>query len=49
MLETVHWETPTYDLARMDAEIGSYQVDHDSVVRPRATGVVRAHVDGVVA
>ena len=28
-LETVHWETPTYDLVRMDAEIGSYQEDHD--------------------
>ena len=29
MPETVHWETPTYDLVRMDAEIGSYQEDHD--------------------
>ena len=29
MLETVHWETPTYDLVRMDAEIGSYQEDDD--------------------
>jgi hypothetical protein len=29
MLEAVHWETPTYDLVRMDAEIGSYQEDQD--------------------
>jgi hypothetical protein len=29
VLETVHWETPTYDLVRMDAEIGSYQEDDD--------------------
>lgn len=28
-LERVPWETPTYDLVRMDAEIGSYQEDHD--------------------
>jgi hypothetical protein len=28
-LETVPWEAPTYDLVRMDAEIGSYQEDHD--------------------
>jgi hypothetical protein len=27
--ETAHWETPAYDLVRMDAEIGSYQEDHD--------------------
>jgi hypothetical protein len=28
-LEPGHWETPTYDLVRMDAEIGSYQEDHE--------------------
>ena len=28
-LETAPWETPTYDLVRMDAEIGSYQEDDD--------------------
>ena len=27
--ETVPWQTPTYDLVRMDAEIGSYQEDQD--------------------
>jgi len=27
--ETPHWETPTCDLIRMDAEIGSYQEDYD--------------------
>ena len=29
MLEAAPWETPTYELVRMDAEIGSYQEDHD--------------------
>jgi hypothetical protein len=29
MVETVPWQAPTYDLVRMDAEIGSYQEDHD--------------------
>jgi hypothetical protein len=29
MLPTVPWETPTYERIRMDAEIGSYQEDHD--------------------
>jgi hypothetical protein len=28
-LGPVPWETPTYDLVRMDAEIGSYQEDDD--------------------
>jgi len=29
MLKTIHWETPTYELLRMDSEIGSYQADDD--------------------
>jgi hypothetical protein len=28
-LRTGHWKTPTYDLVRMDAEIGSYQEDNE--------------------
>jgi hypothetical protein len=46
MLETVPWETPTYDLVRMDAEIGSYQEDDDpgrevpSFLRPATRDVV---------
>ena len=29
MSKTIHWETPTYEVMRMDAEIGSYQEDDD--------------------
>jgi hypothetical protein len=29
LLDAAHWETPTYELLRMDAEIGSYQEDTD--------------------
>ena len=45
-LETAPWETPTYDLVRMDAEIGSYQEDDDpgreapSFLMPATSGAV---------
>jgi hypothetical protein len=29
MSKTIHWETPTYEVMRMDSEIGSYQEDDD--------------------
>jgi hypothetical protein len=29
LLDAAHWETPTYELLRMDSEIGSYQEDSD--------------------
>jgi hypothetical protein len=29
MRKTIHWETPTYEVMRMDSEIGSYQEDDD--------------------
>jgi hypothetical protein len=29
MVKTTRWETPTYELMRMDSEIGSYQEDDD--------------------
>ena len=44
--EKAPWETPTYDLVRMDAEIGSYQEDDDpgreapSFVQPATRNVV---------
>jgi hypothetical protein len=45
-LGTAHWETPRYDLVRMDAEIGSYQEDDDpgreapSFLMPATSGAV---------
>jgi hypothetical protein len=35
--ETVPWETPTCDLVRMDAEIGSYQEDDEPAPFPART------------
>jgi hypothetical protein len=29
LLDAAHWETPTYELLRMDSEIGSHQEDSD--------------------
>ena len=32
----MHWETPTYDEVKMDAEIGSYQEDYEPARDPIA-------------
>jgi len=55
LLEAAHWEIPTYELVRMDAEIGSYQEDDDpgreaprAAVRPQGT-VVAEEAAGTTA